>query len=82
MKLSEWEDVLDRFLEANELPRLRAAGSVSATEAKQLADERYATFDKRRKEAEKLVTAEVGDFEELQRIAEPTKRMRSEGEDV
>lgn len=67
MQLAEWDDVLDRFLDANELPLLRGKGRVSAVETKRIIDERYADFDARRKAAQNAAAPD--DLEELTRIA-------------
>lgn len=70
MQLADWERVLDGFLDANDLPRLRGKGGVSAAEAKRIAHERYADFDVRRREAR---AADAPDeLEELTRIAAET----------
>ena len=74
MRLIEWEQALEEFLVLSDLPKLRGAGSVSAKDAERIAHERYAEFDSKRKKAERQVTAEAGDLEELQCIAEATKR--------
>ncbi len=72
LKLREWQGVLDTFLRSNELPLLRNAGGISAEQAKELAEERYAQFDLRRKVAERSESAD--DLTELERIAEATKK--------
>ena len=73
IRLSEWEQVLERFLSSNELPKLRGAGGVSAKDAERIAHERYTEFDAKRKEAEKQVADETEDLEELKRIADAAK---------
>ena len=71
--LAEWETILDRFLAANELPLLRNAGHVSAKEAEEITQSRYALFDAKRKEAERRASEEIDEVEELTRIAETAK---------
>ena len=73
MRLADWEGVLDTFLTANELPKLQGAGTVSARQAEQIAHDRYAAFDAKRKEAARQAAAEANDLEELQRIADVAK---------
>ncbi|AOZ71323.1 hydroxyacid dehydrogenase (plasmid) [Rhodobacter xanthinilyticus] len=73
MRLADWEGVLDSFLSANELPKLQGAGTVSARQAEQIAHDRYAAFDAKRKEAARQAAAEANDLEELQRIADVAK---------
>ena len=81
MKLTEWDGVLDTFLASNELPRLRGAGSVSSDHARRTAEQRYAAFDAKRKEAERIAAAETDDIEELKRIAETAKGIEKRSSD-
>ena len=76
MRLAEWDTVLDTFLDSNELPKLRDAGSVSKKRAEQIAHERYAEFDSKRKEAKRREVEEAGDLKELERIAKASKGRR------
>lgn len=73
MKLNEWEGILDGFLQSNELPLLRNAGSISAADAGRIAHQRYAEFDAKRKEAERIAAEQADDIAELERIAETSK---------
>lgn len=75
IRLTEWEVLLDTFLAANELPLLRSAGNISAKQAEQIAHIRYAAFDEKRKEVERLA-AETSDIEELERIGGIEKEQR------
>lgn len=68
--LTEWEPILDSFLKANDLPLLRSAGHVSARQAEQIAHDRYALFDAKRKETERRTSEDADELEELKRIAE------------
>ena len=79
MKLAEWEGVLDTFLRSNELPLLRNAGSVSSGRAKQIAEKRYAAFDAKRKEAERIAADQTDDIAELEQIAEASKAQKKAG---
>ncbi len=74
MRLSDWEGILDGFLQMNDLPLLANAGSVSATQAERLAHERYEAFDMQRKE--QLAAGEQSDIVELERIADTSKKPR------
>ena len=69
MTLSEWDRVLDRFLTGNELPVLDSGGTISAADAKQIVDERYAVFDAERRATERAEAAKVHDIAELRKIA-------------
>lgn len=73
MRLAEWEGVLDTFITANELPLLRNAGSISAKKAEQIAHARYAEFEGKRREAERLAAQQTNDLAELERIAKASK---------
>lgn len=79
MKLNDWEGVLDTFLQSNELPLLRNAGSISAADAERIAHQRYAEFDAKRKEAERIAADQADDIAELERIAETSKGQRKKG---
>lgn len=74
IRLAEWETILDEFLVTNELPLLVDAGNVSAGRARQVAYERYAEFDAKRKRSEQQELEQVDDIEELERIAEGSER--------
>ena len=69
MTLTEWDRVLDRFLAGNELPILAGGGIVSAADARDVVDERYAVFDAKRRAAERNEAAKMEDITELRRIA-------------
>jgi hypothetical protein len=67
MTMREWEDKLDAFLQFNERDVLTHAGKISAQVAERLALERYAEFDARRREAERLA-ADAEDVRALEQI--------------
>ena len=69
MTLSEWDWVLDRFLAGNELPILDSGGTISAADAREDVDERYAVFDAKRRATERAEAAKMDDITELRRIA-------------
>lgn len=66
MTMAEWEDRLDAFLSFNEREVLTHAGKLRAEVAERLALERYAEFDARRREVERL----AADEEDLRQLAE------------
>lgn len=67
MTMREWEDKLDAFLQFNERDVLTHAGKISAQVAERLALERYAEFDARRREAERLA-ADAEDMAVLEQV--------------
>lgn len=82
IRLAEWESILDEFLLNNELPLLYSAGSVSAGRAEQIAHKRYAKFDAKRKQFERMENEQLDDIEELKRISEASKKRDSLGKRV
>jgi hypothetical protein len=58
----------------NEQPLLRTAGSISHEKMKQVAHERYETFDQHRRSTE----AQAADTDELAELARLEKRLNSE----
>lgn len=82
MRLAEWEGVLDTFITSNELPLLRNAGSISAKKAEQIAHARYAEFEGKRREAERLAAQETDDLAELEKIVKASKGRKKGGQDA
>ncbi len=80
MSLADWEVVLDGFLRSNELPLLKNAGSVSATQAEKIAFERYEAFDAKRRE--QIAAGEQSDIVELEKIAESSKGLQKGPKDA
>ncbi|CAK0751026.1 putative DNA-binding protein [Azospirillaceae bacterium] len=76
IRLAEWEPILDGFLKSNELPLLRDAGQISAKHAETIAHDRYALFDAKRKETERLMSEEMDELDELKRIANVAETAR------
>lgn len=76
IRLADWATILDGFLAANDLPVLRGAGRISADEAERIAHDRYKVFDTRRRDAERQAAADIGELEELKRIAEAAAVIR------
>lgn len=54
LTMAEWENKLDTFLTFNERELLNHPGKVSSQVAEKLVLERYATFDAKRRQAERL----------------------------
>jgi hypothetical protein len=78
MTMREWEDKLDAFLQFNERDVLTHAGKISAQVAERLALERYAEFDARRREAERLA-ADAEDVRALEQIERQLERPGRKG---
>lgn len=76
MTMREWEDKLDAFLQFNERDVLTHAGKISAQVAERLALERYAEFDARRREAERL----AADAEDVRALEQIERRLESKGQ--
>lgn len=76
MTMREWEDKLDAFLQFNERDVLTHAGKISPQVAERLALERYAEFDARRREAERLAAdaEDVRALEQIERQLESKER--------
>lgn len=65
--MAEWEGRLDAFLEFTERDVLTHAGKMQAKVAERLAMERYAQFDEKRREAERLA-ADAEDVKALEQV--------------
>jgi hypothetical protein len=65
--MADWRQYVDNFMAFNERPLLKGAGQISHDRMQQLAHERYAEFDARRREAEALA-ADVADIKELEAV--------------
>ena len=65
--MADWVGQADRFLDFNERPVLRGAGSVSASHVEQAVAATYAEYDGRRRalEAEQAAAEELSDLHEL-----------------
>lgn len=65
--MKQWSDKLDAFLKFNEQALLTHAGQVKAEVAKKIAEDRYETFNKKRKAAEARA-ADEDDLRELEQL--------------
>jgi hypothetical protein len=75
--MEQWSSKLDAFLEFNEQDLLTHAGQVKAEVAKKIAEDRYDTFDKNRKEDEAL----AADEEDIRELEELEKKLSGEIEE-
>jgi hypothetical protein len=72
MTMSDWSERLDAFLNFNDRDVLANAGRISAGSAREIAHERFETFDIARREAEDA-TAEAEHVEEMRRLTQARK---------
>lgn len=67
LRMNDWQQYVDRFVEFNERPLLMNAGSISHEAMREIAHERYAAFDAKRRQAEALA-ADAEDIRELEAV--------------
>ncbi|MFS8383025.1 hydroxyacid dehydrogenase [Xanthomonas campestris] len=67
LRMDDWRQYVDRFVEFNERPLLKDAGTVSHERMQQIVHERYAVFDAKRRKAEALA-ADVEDIKALESL--------------
>ena len=72
IRMADWRQYVDSFIEFNERSLLQGAGKVSHERMEQIAHERYAEFDAKRRESE-AKTADESDIKELEEIEKQTK---------
>jgi hypothetical protein len=72
LTLTFWRDNVDKMLAFNDQPLLKGPGKVSHDEMKEIAHERYETFDEQRRIAE----AQAADAEDLKQIEELEKKLK------
>lgn len=70
LRLTDWDEILDSFLKANELPVLANKGGRSHAQALQHATALYDDFDEARKAVEREADTGFDELDELKRIAE------------
>ena len=75
LTLDYWRQNVDRLLAFSERPVLQNAGSISAEQAKAIAQRRYEAFDANRREAEAL----AADAEDLKVLEEIEQKAKSKG---
>ena len=78
LQLADWRQYIDSFMAFNEQPLLRTAGSISHEQMKQVAHERYETFDQHRRSAEALAadTQELAALERLEKRLSAKKKTK------
>lgn len=74
--MAEWIEQTDRFLTFNEREVLTGKGNMSHEAMETIVAKRYATFDARRREAEKLAAEQEDEAETLKVIEGVSKRIR------
>jgi hypothetical protein len=72
LTLDYWRQNVDRLLEFSDRPVLKNAGSISNEQMKNIAHERYETFDASRRNAE-VIAADAEDIQALEEIEKQTK---------
>jgi len=78
IRMADWRQYVDNFIAFNERPLLQGAGKISHDRMQQVAHERYAEFDAKRRQAEALA-ADAEDIKELEAVE---KRGREGGKDA
>lgn len=73
LTLDYWRQNVDRLLAFNDKPILQGSGKLSNESAKQIAHDRYDSFDAQRRRAEALA-ADVEDLKALEALAKKGKR--------
>lgn len=70
--LDFWRQNVDRLIEFSDRPVLQSAGNISAEQMRNIAHERYETFDAKRRNAE-AVEADAADIQALEEIEKQAK---------
>lgn len=73
LRMEDWRAYVDRFVEFNERPLLTNAGTVSRERMQQVAHERYAEFDAKRRKAEALA-ADAEDIRALEAVEQSARK--------
>ncbi|MBB4126626.1 hypothetical protein GGR77_001916 [Xanthomonas translucens] len=73
LRMDDWRQYVDRFVEFNERPLLKDAGTVSHERMQQIAHERYAVFDAKRRKAEALAS-DMEDIRALESVENLTRK--------
>jgi hypothetical protein len=76
LTLDYWRQNVDRLLAFSDRPVLQNAGSISAEQAKAIAQQRYDTFDAQRREAEAM----AADAEDLKALEDIEKQAKNKGD--
>ncbi|HFQ82132.1 MAG TPA: hydroxyacid dehydrogenase [Desulfobacterales bacterium] len=75
LTLNFWRQNVNRLLEFNDKPILKSPGKISAEQMKQIAHNRYDTFDESRRKAEAI----AADAEDIKALEEIEKKAKPEG---
>ncbi|MFM9967442.1 MAG: virulence RhuM family protein [Burkholderiales bacterium] len=78
IRMTDWRGYVDSFMEFNEQPILQGAGKVSHERMEQIAHERYAEFDAKRRATE-LKDADAEDIKALEDIDQKTATAKGRG---
>jgi hypothetical protein len=73
MHMDDWRQFVDRFMEFNERPLLKNAGSISSEQMQKIAHERHEQFHVKRKRDEALV-ADAEDIKELESLDKQNRK--------
>ena len=76
LQLADWRNYIDNFMAFNEQPLLNHKGSISRDRMTQIAHQRYADFDGKRKQAEAL-QADREELEALERLESRVKAAKA-----
>lgn len=77
LRLHDWRDYVDKFMDFNEQPMLNNAGKISRTQMEQLVNLRYEQFDQQRKLAEAQET-DRAELEALEKLEERLRQQKKE----
>ncbi|MFB9885057.1 virulence RhuM family protein [Balneatrix alpica] len=69
LRLQDWREYVDKFMDFNEQPLLNNAGQISRKQMEQLVNQRYEQFDQQRKLADAQAT-DKAELEELEKLQE------------
>lgn len=73
LRMNDWREYVNRFVEFNERPLLHGAGKVSREQMEQVVHERYAAFDSLRRAAD-AQAADAADMAELEQVEQQLKK--------
>lgn len=80
LTLDFWRDNVDKLLAFNNRPVLKGPGKISHDEMKQIAHERYETFDANRRAAE-AIEADAEDLRQIEELDKTLKRNKKKPKD-
>ena len=75
IRMADWRQYVNNFIEFNERPLLQGAGKVSHERMEQIAHERYAEFDAKRRESE----AQQADEDDIKALEDVEKNVLKKG---